>query len=229
MVVSQNDIQYHQQVWLQYYNQLQISEKFTLYSDASLRRTDFLKYWSQMSVRTGLGYKVLKEIMGVSGMACFTAYSDDMLENIEIRPYQDYIFIYKWKQLAIQQRLRGEFRFFKNISNHQISDFGYNSFRLRYRVYFTIPVVKLTKQTSEKKLLLNFGNEIFISSGPAIIKDKIISNRFLIGPAIQLNESLNLALTYNYQFRELNQTNSFDHTDVIWISAIHKIANNKSL
>ena len=86
---AQKNITQNNQQWLQYYNQLALSKKLTLFSDASLRRIDTFDKWSQITLRVGLGYRLIENLNGVSGLACFILYRNDIPDKIEYRPYQE--------------------------------------------------------------------------------------------------------------------------------------------
>src|SRR4030095_10592094 len=80
---AQKKVVYDNQQWLQYFNQLKFSEKLTLYTDMSLRWINNFNYWSQITFRTGLGYSLAQNLHGITGIACFTFYTENKLSRIE--------------------------------------------------------------------------------------------------------------------------------------------------
>src|SRR5258708_5356953 len=83
---AQKIVLHDNQQWFQYYNQLKLSEKLTLYSDIGVRRIDNFNEWSQMLLRMGLGYSIAQNLQGITGIGCFTSYANSKLIKIEYRP-----------------------------------------------------------------------------------------------------------------------------------------------
>jgi hypothetical protein len=221
---AQKRVTYNNQQWLQYYNQLQITKKITLFSDVSFRRIDYFNKWSQMSFRTGIGYPITPQINGVTGFAYFTFYTNDNLSRIEFRPYQEINTRQKFEKFSIQHRSRAEFRCFQEVVNKEITAIKFQNFRFRYRLYATIPIVQLSDKKTDRKILLNIGDEIFISAGGKIGNNMLLTNRILFGPVFQFNDNLNISFTYNYQYVQLNTQSTYEHSDVFWIGINHRLS-----
>ena len=208
------------QQWLQYYTQIKLSEKLLLMSDIGFRTKGDIQDWSQITSRTGVAYPIGKNLQGVSGIACFTAFNDSKTSIIEIRPYQEINSTIKFKSLTLQNRFRIEARSFQNKTN-AANPTSFN-FRLRYRLYFTLPFIKLSSKNPDFKLLLNFGNELFINLGKEIIYNTFDNNRILIGPALQINKQLNIGLTYCYQFGQRSSASTYESSNIFWLGITQK-------
>lgn len=221
---AQKKISHNNQQWLQYYNQVQISKKITLFSDVSFRRIDKFDKWSQITLRTGLGYKLTKNLNGVTGIACFEFYSNDRPSKIEFRPYQELNTTQEFNKFSIQHRFRIEGRYFRKITNDVITSQLNFNLRYRYRLFCKIPLLKLSDSIPERKLFLNIGDEILINSGKEIIYNMFDNNRLLVGIAWQVNPNLNFSFTYNYQFGQRSSPATYEHSDVFWFAITHKMA-----
>lgn len=221
---AQKTVSNNNQQWLQYYHQLKLSEKYTIATDLSLRRINTFNDWSQTTFRTGLGYPIAKKIQGVTGIACFAFYTSNTPSKIEFRPYQEVNTTIVYKKISIQHRLRAEARYFRKISDGVITSTSNFNFRFRYKLNFAIPLVKLSETKPDKKIFLNIGDELFINAGREIVYNTIDNNRLLIGTTFQVNLNLSFSFTYNYQFGQRNKPDTYEHSDVFWLTINHKMA-----
>ena len=225
---AQKTVYYNNQQWLQYYNQLLVSKKFTLLSDVSLRRIHHLDYWSQITFRTGNGYPLSGQFNGASGFACFTFYYKDNFNKIEFRPYQEINSKQKFERFSLEHRLRAEFRYFRHVLDNKITTDESFNFRFRYRLFCSIPIINFAEKNPGRKILLNIGDEIFINAGRQITYNMFDNNRLLLGTAIQFNEDLIISFTYTNQFGQRNGPAFYENSDIIWIGIIHKLSLLKS-
>ncbi len=224
MVAQTKTLEHANQQWFQYYNQFKINNKYTLFSDLGLRKKNSFELWSQNLVRVGIGYKLYKNIQGVTGLACFVFYNNaNKLNRLELRPYQEVLVNYEVGKANVQQRLRVEARFFNQIKDNRYTDSNNFNFRFRYRVNITIPLLSLSEKHKEKKLLLNIGDELFINAGKQIVYNMIDYNRLLIGPAVRFNKNWLVSLIYSYQFGQENKPALYKQSDVVWMAVTHNI------
>jgi len=226
---AQKNITHNNQQWLQYYNQLKLSESLTLFSDASLRRIDNFNHWQQLALRTGIGYQLFENLNGVTGFGCFESFNYNKPSKIEFRPYQELNTSQEFGKISVQHRFRAEGRYFRTIPDGEITS-NFN-FRFRYRLFFKTAILKLSKTIPERKLFLNFGDELFINAGKEITYNMLDNNRMLFGLSFQVNKNLDFSFTYNYQLGQRNKPSTYEHSDVFWIGITHKIAfthNNKT-
>jgi hypothetical protein len=215
------------QQWLQYFNQTVVSKKTTLFSDFGLRTTNSCKQISIINIRTGLGYSITKKLDGVSGLGLFASISNKSISRMEYRPYQDFNIKNKLGSFLIGQRLRLETRFFNQIAANTDPDIVSFNIRGRYKIGFEVPVIQLSQKNKEKKVLLNFGNEILLNVGKQINYNNFDSDRLSFGSTIQFSKNLNCALIYMYQYVERNLTSTYEHIDVINLTITQKIGFKK--
>jgi len=213
---GQKTITRNEQLWLQYYNQIKLSDKFSLLSDFGVRTKTGVSNWYQITSRIGLNYNINKSIKGVSGFALFTTFKENIASTIELRPYQEFNITNQIGKIKIQNRLRLEYR---NFNTNGISS---NNFRLRYRLFCTYPLMSLSKNKPDSKLLLNFGDELFINFGKSIIYNTLDNNRLLLGLGFQFNNALTCSITYNYQYGRRGKQ-LYEQSDILWITVNHKI------
>lgn len=220
---SQNRTTHNNQQWIQYYNQLKFSEHLTIFSDASIRRNNKFDQWSQITLRVGLGYPIIENLNGITGIACFESFNNDKPFKIEFRPYQEINTSQKFGAASIQHRLRFEARYFRKIADGVITSNSNFNFRFRYRLFCGIPILKLSDSIPERKLILNIGDEVFINTGKEIKYNMLDNNRFLVGLSFQVNANLTCSFLYNYQFGQRSTAATYEHSDVFWLGITHKV------
>ncbi len=222
--IGQKTIKYNNLQWAQYYNQLKISKKISILSDCSIRSMDSFSQWQQMLIRTGVSYKLIDNIQGTTGAGCFVSFSNNKPSRVELRPYQDFSSSHLLNNISVQHRFRTEARYFRNIKDGIISKTSNFNFRLRYRFFCEIPLISFSKDSTEKNIMLNIGNEIFVNVGKEIVYNILDNNRLLIGIAMKANKKLSISLTYAYQFGQRNSPNLYEHSDILWLGIIHKVS-----
>jgi len=221
---AQKKVTYDNQQWLQYFNQLKLSEKLTLYTDMSLRRINNFNDWSQITFRTGLGYSLTQNLQGITGIACFTFYTQNKLSRIEFRPYQEINTTQTFGKVSIQHRFRVEARYFRNVSDGEITNTSNFNLRFRYRLYSSTAILKLSETKQDRKLLLNIGDEIFINAGNEIKYNMFDNNRFSVGVTYQNNNNLSFYLGYINQFGQRSSPATYENSDILILGITQKIS-----
>ncbi len=211
------------QQWLQYYSQIQLSDRWTWLSDAGFRWKGGFEENSQYVIRTGIGYAINPTIRISTGFAHLGFYSSDKVDRVEFRPYQELLVENKFNKVGLNHRYRIEERFFNPVINGQIQPSSSFNFRFRYSVIVSIPLFRLSKGESAKVFLLNIGDEIFINAGKEIVDRVFDQNRLIISPAFKLSEHLTLSLTWNSQFESTSTQAHFVYTNVFWLQVNQKI------
>ncbi len=220
---AQKTVTHNNQQWLQYYLQLQLPRKLTLLSDVSIRRINNLQQWSQITARFGVGYMLPKKIQIATGVACFSFFNSNKASKIEFRVYQELYTTQKIKGISIQNRFRIEERYFRTISDGEITSNSIFNFRFRYRLFFTVPLQKSSTNNSDPKFFLNIGDEVFANVDKGIKYNVLITNRLLLGASIKFQDNITVSFLYSYQYGQKNALNVFEHSDIFWIGITHKI------
>jgi len=214
------DIEYSNQQWIQYYNQLKLSEQWTLLTDGEVRWKNGFSQKSLYIARTGIGYQLHPFMRFSIGFAHAGFYTADTLSRIEYRPYQDFLITNNYGNIRIAHRLRSEERYFKNISD-ETDNFN---FRFRYRFLLSIPLLRFHSANPDSKLILRLGDEIFINAGKEVVYNIFDQNRILFEPVIQLNKNLSVSITYNHQLLAKNAPGEYKQDDVFWLGVKQTMA-----
>ena len=111
--------------------------------------------------------------------------------------------------LNVQHRLRTEERFIQkhhlDPSNGDVINDGYSNqqFRIRYRLYCTIPFTKQADPTSmsidPKSYYLLVYDELFMSWGEAVTYHEIDQNRIFVGLGYQFTKDFTIQSGFFYQ------------------------------
>jgi hypothetical protein len=223
---AQKTVIHDNQQWFQYNNQLVFTKNISLFSDLGLRRINGFREWQVIGLRAGLGYNIAENLQGVTGIACNALYTNDHVSKAEFRAYQEINTKQLFRKVSLQHKLRIEARYFRNVTERVITQASSFNFRFRYRLFCAIPVV-LSKKDPDKKLLLNFGDEVFVNAGKDIKYNMFDNNRLIAGTTLQWSSNLNFALFYIYQYGQRSAQATYEASDILFISVTQKIALNK--
>ncbi len=208
-------------IWLQYYNQIVINDKWQWNTDAGYRWDSFFQERKQLISRTGVGYKLKPSVSIAAGIAYLEFYSSQNKDMREFRPYQEIKIENRFKVIKVNHRYRIEQRFYKfPDSESDQTQPGFN-FRFRYSIMASIPLIKLSVEHPERKVLLSVGNEIFLNAGSEIIDNIFNQNRLLISPGIQFNKNLAVHLTWNSLFAAAGKRGSYMYNNLFWLQVKH--------
>ncbi len=219
---AQKKITHTNQQWLQAYGQWKINEKLNLSADAGVRRMDGLSEWSQMLVRAGIGYKLIGNLQGTTGVACFTFFAEDKIARIEYRPYQELLTTQTFGKATVQHRFRLESRYFRRVDDGLITSDDQFNFRFRHRVYITVPIWQFSEKNPDRKLLFNIGDEIFLNAGNEVVYNAMDNNRLVAGLSLSLNAKTVVSCIYNLQTGQRMRPASYEYTDVVWLTINHR-------
>lgn len=211
------------QQWLQYYNQLKLSEKWTWLNDGGYRWKDGFQESTQYLVRTGLGYSVRSGLMLAGGFAHLGFFSSGEVYQLEFRPYQELSLTNTYGKTTLHHRYRIEERFFNPVINGSIQNTNTFNFRFRYSFMASFPLFALSKSKPDKLFLLNIGNELFINAGSGIVYTIFDQNRIIISPTFQFSKKLAVSFTWNSQFASTPTPGSYRYTNVLWLQLRHKL------
>jgi hypothetical protein len=214
---SQNKhVQYSNQNWIQYYNQIKLNSNYSILFDVGIRGKSNLAEKTATLGRLGLQRKISNNVSVVVGGAYFGYYSENKLSRNEWRGWQEFSFTQACNRLNVQHRFRLEERLFY-VVNSNSTIFNYRS---RYRLFLTIPINNKTmlKQT----FYLIAGDELFIDFGKDITYN-FNQNRLLAGLGYKLNDKLSFSFTYVDQFARKKYSNCFERTNIFWIAITQKI------
>jgi len=224
------------QQWLQYYAQLKIGEKWTLLADGGYRFSDNFKQSVQYIARTGVDFTINPFIHVSVGFAKLGFYSAEKINKEEFRPYEELLIKNSFKNFDITHRLRLEERLFNPVLKGSIQRPGTFNFRFRYSFMTGVPLFGLSKKNADAKVILNFGDEIFLNAGREIVYNVFDQNRFLVSPTLQFSKNFAVSFTWNSQFAATTTPATYNYASVAWLQVkqrfnfIHKkrITNKKN-
>jgi hypothetical protein len=203
------------QVWLGYFNQTRLSDKFSLWLDLHARRTDLLDRWSTTIIRPGITVHLPHHINLTAGYAYVSHYPAAGLSTVrpEHRPWQQISYMRRAKKLQTLQWLRFEQRFNRKVANDELQE-GYNfNYRLRYMFTMLIPLKGDFIEPKTPFFILN--DEIHINAGKQITYNYFDQNRFFLGFGYQFTKHLNAQLGYMNLFQQLPAGNRFNNNHTI--------------
>lgn len=205
------------QQWVQYYGQLALARKWSLFADGGYRVGDNFRHRVQYIARAALAYSISSNIHVAGGFANLGYYASAKMDKIEFRPFEELAIHNKTGTLSFSHRFRVEERFFNPVTSGKILHPGSFNFRFRYSFIAGIPLVNLSKSNPGKKILLYLGDEIFINAGRDIVYNVFDQNRIIVSPTLQINKHISFSLTWNNQFAATSSQAVYNHTQVIWL------------
>ncbi len=129
--------------------------------------------------------------------------------NNEHRVYQQFTYKHKWGSFNLVHRLRTEERFLQahhKDTNGNVIDDGYSKnqqFRIRYRIYGTLPLTKQQDQASmaiaPKSYYLVVYDELFMSWGEYVTYHEIDQNRIFVGLGYQFTKDFTIQSGFLWQ------------------------------
>jgi len=201
-----------EQVWLGYFNQSRLTNKFGIWTDLHLRtKEDFTNNFSQGIVRLGLTYYIDNSTKLTAGYARVFLFPGDNHKNIaqsEHRPWQQLQWHTSFTKTRLMQWIRLEERFRRKIANDSTLAEGYNfNWRLRYNIWYEKPLVK--NGISPKSLSFIANDELHINFGKEIVNNYFDQNRFFLGMKYQFTKSSNIQFGYMNLFQQLAAGNKY--------------------
>jgi hypothetical protein len=203
------------QVWLGYFNQTRLSEKFSLWLDLHARRTNLLDRWSTTIIRPGITFHLPHHINLTAGYAYISHYPAAGLNTVrpEHRPWQQISYMRRAKKLQTLQWLRFEQRFNRKVANDELQE-GY-TFNYRFRYMFTMMIPLKGDFIEPKTPFFILNDEIHINAGKQITYNYFDQNRFFLGFGYQFTKHLNAQLGYMNLFQQLPAGNRYNNNHTI--------------
>ncbi|WP_273567308.1 DUF2490 domain-containing protein [Maribacter halichondriae] len=146
--------------WHMYFGTNQISEKWSIHTEAQLRYYEQGKNFNQLLLRTGANYHINPNTVATMGYGYITTDSTfeeptDDLDSREHRIFEQFILKNKVGKFAFEHRYRLEQRFIQTGDPDDLNFSKSTQHRARYRLQVTLPL--------NKKVFLNFYDEIFLN------------------------------------------------------------------
>ena len=204
-------------VWVGYYNNFNISEKWSVNSDIQFRTKDWIQTPSQALVRSGLTYSLNKNISVTGGLAHFRYYITNSVTRGEWRPYEELALKLNAGVVKITNRFRVEERFNQLLVNSEpVNDYRFN-YRYRYKIDLQFPSF-----TNTRAVYLSAGNELMLNSGKNISR-AFDQNRTYAAFNFEYSKHLLFQVQYMFILQASSSSLLNDRISVIRFNIYHSI------
>ena len=214
------------QIWTGYFNQTRFSDKLGVWTDLHLRtKEDFFDNFSTGIVRLGLTYYINNTTKLTAGYARVFLYPGDnhkAITQTEHRPWQQLQWHTSFTKTRLMQWIRLEELYRRKILNDSTLGDGYNfNWRLRYNIWYEIPLVK--NGLLPKSLSLIANDELHINFGKEVVYNYFDQNRFFLGFNYHVNKYDNLQFGYMNVFQQLAAGNRYRSNHVARLFYFHNL------
>ena len=221
---TEKNIDHQNILWTRYYNQLLLSEKWTLHSEIDNRI--FLKPIQQnvFVLRLQARYKLSKQVETGFGFAYFSVDSQvtEVNPNFNIPEYrgqQDITWRTSLTPFSINQRFQVEERFIQKANQQEVVQGTSLAWRFRYRLQIEYPIWKKIDQY----LKVVFSDEIMFNSGKTNRKNTFDQNRIYAAVHYNVNPHFAYEVGYLNSFQRRASGIDFFNRNIIRLSVFHKI------
>lgn len=227
---SDKNIDHQSILWTRYYNQLLLTEKWSLHSEFDNRV--FLKPVEEnlYVIRIQGRYKINDHLETGAGFAYFSV--DTQVPEInpdyntpEYRGQQDLTWKSNVNKVTLIQRFQVEERFIHNANKEELLPGTTFFWRFRYRLQGDYTFWKKEKQLLKAVL----SDEIMFNFGKKIIKNTFDQNRIYAAIHYGLNSNLAFELGYLNSFQRRSNGIDYFNRDIIRFSIFHKIKISKKV
>jgi hypothetical protein len=218
---SQNFTSSNQQ-WIHYYSQIDLSTKDRIGFDGGFRWKDACSEPALFLIRVSYWRKIRPNLSLGAGIAHTGSFSNREISTLELRPYQELLYLKKREKSTVQIRYRSEERLFSDLHEGTANT---NRFILRNRFAFsyTFFVLKPFKKFEKTSLHFFLGEELFMNLKLNSETNWFDQNRIMAGPVLKLNQKLTLQFVYNFQIAPTNVQDIYRLTHVYWLSLRHSL------
>ncbi|GMQ28084.1 DUF2490 domain-containing protein [Algoriphagus confluentis] len=222
--IPEKELHHREQLWLGYFNQTRLTDKFGFWIDVHYRMTDnFVGRPFQFLFRPALTYFIKDNLRVNAGYVLAKHFPPEGLSTTrtEHRAWQQIWWNQKYTGLSTLQWLRLEQRFNERILN-DVKNEGYNyTFRVRYNFSFFIPL-----KGTEMKAKTPFAavtNELFLNFGDRITYNTFDQNRFFTGVGYQFSSHLNAQVGYMNVYQQEASGTDYMMTHAIRFFVFHSL------
>ncbi|MCU0342026.1 MAG: DUF2490 domain-containing protein [Spirosomaceae bacterium] len=215
---TQKQVIQENQLWLGYFNQTRLTDKWGLWADIHARATDdFVGAPSKFLFRAGLMYYLTDDLKLTNGYNFINHFPEEGHANIsmpEHRMWQQLQLHTKYGKVRTMQWLRLEERWRRNIKNDSELAEGYRfDTRLRFNYMLNLPLSK--KGIVPKTFFVAINNEIFVNLSRKIVYNTFDQNRFFAGISYQTGAHSNLQVGYMNVYQQLGAGSRYRSFDTI--------------
>jgi len=215
-----------EQVWMGYFNQTRLSNKWGFWAEAQLRtKEDFVDNLSVSILRVGATYYFTDMSKLTAGYAYVNHFPGNNHQNIsrpEHRIWQQFQWHNNYKKIRTMQWFRLEERYLRKVKNSDELASGYNfNFRMRYNFLLQVPLSSKGVQPNTFSFILN--DEVHVNFGKEIVYNYFDQNRFFLGFSYQTTPSNNIQAGFMNVFQQLASGNQYRSINTIRLSYFQNI------
>lgn len=218
---SQNFTSSNQQ-WIHYYSQIDLRTKNRIGFDGGFRWKNACSEPALFLVRVSYWRKMKSNFSLGIGIAHTGAFNDYAINTLELRPYQELLYLNKGDKSTLQIRYRSEERFFSD-QHEAVANTTRFVFRNRLAFSYTFFILKPFKKFENTSLHFFVGEELFMNLKLNSETNWFDQNRIMAGPVLKLNQKLTLQFVYNFQIASAADVSTFRLTHVYWLSLRHSL------
>lgn len=216
----------YEQIWLAYFNQTRLSQRWGLWGDFQLRtKDDFVDSLTTGIIRLGLTYYIQDQVKATVGYAYINHFPGDNHPDVsqpEHRPWQQLQWHGGAKRSKTMQYLRLEERFRRKIAGDGSLADGYTfNFRVRYNYLIQWAIGSRPFQPRSFSAVLN--DEIHINFGDQVVYNYFDQNRFFAGVNYFVTSHDFLQFGYLHVFQQLSSGNSYRNIHGARIGFFHNL------
>ena len=223
--VAQKTYTYNDQVWLNYFNQTRISDKWGVWFDASIRtKNQLVHQFSQGIVRAG-ATRIVNEnwrfTAGYAYMHHFANSTHSLTDRPEHRPFEMIQWQKQFSKWRLVQTARLEQRFRHRIKDGDLGE-GYN---FNSRARYAVSILRaLSKNAFEPKTVsVQFGGELFGNFGKEIVHNNFDQIRLNAGLNYHVNSQTSFTIGYLYQYQQFTNGNGFNKLNGVRATIIQQV------
>lgn len=201
-----------EQIWLGYFNQTRLSDKWGFWVDAHIRtKDDFTDSLSQFIIRPGITYYLAdktKLTVGYAYVNHFPADAHPETSQPEHRIWQQIQWHNNYDRIKLMQWVRLEERYRRKIKDADELADGYNfNFRARFNIMMQVALGKNKFEKGSLAWVVN--DELMVNFGDQIVYNYFDQNRFFTGFHYYVTKHSFLQFGYMNVFQQLSSGNKY--------------------
>lgn len=212
------NITHADQIWMGYFNQTKLSDKWGIWLDGQLRtQDDFVNNLYVGIARVGGIYYLnpnCKIIVGYAFANYYPAEKHSMVSQIEHRPWQQIQWTTAYGANKLTQSFRFEERFIRNVLNDSTLADSYKfNYRFRYHINYQVPLNK--KEFVANTFSLVVSDDVHFNLGKEVVNNVFDQNRFFVGVGYYFNSQDYVQFGYMNVFQQQAQAGLYKSSNVI--------------
>jgi hypothetical protein len=223
--VAQKHYSYNSQIWMSYFNQIRVSDKFGVSIDGSIRTADqMVEDFSQLLFRAGGTWYITEDLRATAGYVYSEYYPNEnhpLTKRIEHRPYEMIQWVKNTGLFRFVQTGRLEQRFRQRILNGDLGE-GY-SFLQRARLASTVMFALSKDAFHPKTFSVSSGLELFYNIGKEVKNNGFDQLRASANIQYQLSNTNTITAGYLYQLQQFSNGDGNNKLNAIRFSFIQQL------